>query len=304
METPKEKDVGDRSLSKIPILSEHHLNVIRSLTGHKFAIVGLLMLAIMIVAALFAPYLAPYDPEQPKYDESLQSPSFSHPFGTDSFGRDVLSRVIFGARISILVGLSVISISILIGVPLGLLAGYYSDSIIDPVIMRLTDSILAFPSIILALTIMALIGSSLVNVVLALAIVNIPVFVRLVRGNVLSVKEEDYIQSAKAVGSSDAKIIYKHVLPNVLTPIIVQGTLVFAFAILAESALSFLGVGTSPPTPSWGLMLNEGKEYLEEGFWISMASGGAIMVAVLGLNFLGDALRDILDPRHTDETLR
>lgn len=290
-------------VAKLPLVSRRHVVILKQLAKHKMALVGISMLLMVLLVAIFAPTIAPNDPEQQDFENSLEEPSAEYIMGTDSFGRDVFSRLVFGARISLFVGLSVIGVSMLVGVPLGLISGYYSGRLIDPIIMRVMDSVLSFPSIILALTIMAILGTSLLNVVLALSIVNIPVFARLVRGNVLSVKEEDYINSAKAAGSSDPQIILRYILPNVSAPIIVQGTLVFAFAILAEAALSFLGVGTSPPTPSWGLMLNEGKEYLDEGIWISVASGLAIMVTVLSLNFLGDALRDVLDPRYMDEEI-
>lgn len=281
-----------------------HKETVKQLIRHSLARVGLILLLIFFVTALFAPYLAPEEPSEQDLVNSLESPNADAWFGTDSFGRDVFSRVIHGSRISVYVGLSIVTYSLILGVPIGLIAGYYSSTRIDNILMRLMDTILAFPSIILALMIMGVLGPSLHNVIMALTIVNIPVFARIVRGNTLSVMEEEYTTSAKAVGSSDFKIIRRHVFPNVIPPIIVQGTLVFAFAILNEATLSFLGIGTQPPTPSWGLMLNEGRSFIDENIWMSIFPGIAIMLTVLSLNFVGDALRDVLDPKYNEEEFR
>lgn len=291
-------------LQNVPFITRRRLDVARRLLRHKFAIIGLLSLLVMIIFAALAPYIAPYDPVEQNFDASLQSPNSDHVFGTDSYGRDVLSRTIHGARISVRVGLSVVTVSILLGVPIGLIAGFYSTSIIDDIIMRIVDAMLAFPSIILALVIVTVLGNSINNVIIALSITNTLVFIRLVRGNVLSIKEENYIASARAAGSTNRKIMTSYLLPNVSAPIIVQGTLVFAFAILQEAALSFLGIGAQPPTPSWGIMLQAGKTYLDQAIWMSIFPGLAIMITVLSLNFVGDGLRDVLDPRYTDENLR
>lgn len=291
-------------LTKLPLVTRRHLTIGRSLLRQPVAVLGLGVLVALVVTAIFAPVIAPHDPVTPNYSQTLESPSLEHPMGTDSFGRDVFSRVIYGTRVSVYVGLAIVFFGTLGGVPIGLLAGYYSDSLLDTVLMRLMDSVLAFPSIILALTIMAVLGGGTENVIIALSIANVPVFARLVRGSVLSVKEEEYITSAVAVGSTDRKIISRYVLPNVMAPIIVQGTLVFAFAVLNEAALSFLGIGTQPPTASWGLMLNEGKRFLEQAIWLTIFPGLSIMFTVLSLNFLGDGLRDVLDPKTTDDEMR
>ena len=294
----------EHPLTKLPLISRWHIRIGRSLVRQPLAMLGLAVLGVLVVLAIIAPVISPHDPVVPDYGAALQSPSLEHPFGTDSFGRDVFSRVIHGTRVSVYVGLSIVFFGTLGGVPVGLVAGYYSGSLFDTALMRVVDSILAFPSIILALTIMAVLGGGTQNVIIALSIANVPVFARLVRGSVLSVKEEEYIMSAVAVGSPDRKIISQYVLPNVMAPIIVQATLVFAFAVLNEAALSFLGIGTQPPTPSWGLMLNEGKQFLEHAIWLTVFPGLSIMITVLSLNFLGDGLRDVLDPKTLDDEFR
>lgn len=288
----------------IPFVKHRHLEVLQQVLQRRLAILGLVIVLVIVMMAIFAPVIAPHDPTERNFVEANEPPSLDHPLGTDSFGRDVFSRLVFGAQSSLYVGLMVPLVATTIGVPFGLIAGFYSNTLLDTILMRIADTILSFPGIILALTIMAILGGSINNVVIALSITNIPIMARLVRGSVLSVKEEEYVANAEAAGSTDSKIMLKHVLPNVTAPIIVQATLVFAFSILNEATLSFLGVGTQPPTPSWGLMLREGKQYLGDAPWIAFAAGLAIMMTVLGLNFLGDVLRDVLDPKHTEEQTR
>lgn len=291
-------------VESIPLVTRRHVQLTKSLFRHRLAVLGMGILMLLVLTATLAPVIAPYDPVAPDYSDTLQSPSVDHPFGTDSFGRDVFSRIVHGTRISIYVGLMIVFFSIAIGVPTGLFAGFYANSLVDTLLMRVMDALLSFPSIILALTIMAALGGSLNNVIIALTIVNIPIFARLVRGSVLSIKEEEYITSAEAVGSPTWKIVFVHILPNAIAPIIVQGTLVFAFSILNEATLSFLGIGTQPPTPSWGLMLREGKQFIGDSIWLSFFPGLSIMITVLSLNFMGDALRDTLDPKHSEETMK
>lgn len=257
---------------------------------------------VVILSAVFAPYVAPASPtEQNIADAQLEPPSIDHPMGTDQFGRDIFSRVIYGARISLQVGIVAVSFALLAGVPLGLVSGYFKGYV-DEAIMRSMDVVFSFPAILLAIAVMAVLGQSLVNVMLAIGIVYTPIFARVTRSGVLSVREEEYVVAAKAIGDSDANIIRRDILPNVVAPIIVQATISLAFAILAESALSFLGLGTPPPTPSWGRMLSESRNFMQTAWWTVTFPGVAIMVTILGFNFLGDALRDTLDPKNDTET--
>lgn len=262
---------------------------------NKLALFGLVVILGYIMLALLGPYIAPYDPFKMYPNNMLQGPDAKHLFGTDQFGRDILSRVIYGSQISLKVGLISISISLVIGVAMGIAAAYYGGWI-DSVISRMTDVLFSFPDILLALALMAVLGPSLTNVMIAIGIVYIPIFARMTRGSVLSIKAALYIEAARSIGVSNLTIMFRHVLPNVLAPIIVQATLSFAFAILTEAALSFLGLGVEPDTPSWGIMLNEGTDYMEMAWWIAVFPGIAITLAVLGLNVVGDGLRDALDP--------
>jgi len=267
----------------------------RLLRGH-LAKVGLVIITALVVAAVFAPQLAPYDPTEQRLERMLQPPGGAHPLGTDDLGRDILSRILYGARVSLLVGVLSVGISLLAGVSLGLVAGYRGGWL-DEVVMRVMDGLLAFPALVLALAITAALGPSLRNAMIAIGIVGIPGFARLVRGQVLSLRAEEYVQAARAAGLRDGRIVARHILPGTLAPIIVHASLRVAFAVLAEAGLSFLGLGTQPPTPSWGSMLNVGREYLEMAPWLSVAPGAAIFVTTLSFNFVGDALRDALDPR-------
>jgi peptide/nickel transport system permease protein len=272
------------------------LRMIRRFRRHKLAIAGLVILFLLMLAALFPSWIAPYDPLEMDMPQRLLPPSLQHPFGTDDFGRDILSRIIYGARISLMVGGVAVGIAATVGISLGLLAGYFGG-LADSVIMRLMDIIFAFPAILLAISIMALLGPSTTNVMIAIGIVYIPIFARIVRGTTLELRIQDYVEAAVASGAVSSRILGRHILPGTLGPITVQVTLALAYAILAEAALSFLGLGTQPPNPSWGSMLSFGREWIREAWWFSFFPGLAIFVTVLSLNVVGDGLRDAIDPR-------
>ena len=260
------------------------------------AALGLLILIILVFMALFAPLLAPYDPTAVRLAEGLSGPSITHPLGQDKLGRDILSRIIYGARISLYVGVFTVAFSALIGTMVGAVAGLLGG-VVDEVVMRLIDILLAFPGILLAIAFMAVLGPSLNNIVIALTVLGWVGYARLVRGQVLALREFEFVQAARALGADTRRIITRHLVPNVLGPVIVQATFGMAGAIVAEAGLSFLGLGTQPPNPSWGSMLNDGREFLLISPHLTTFPGLAIMAVVLGLNFLGDGLRDILDPR-------
>ncbi|AKO91152.1 peptide ABC transporter permease [Priestia filamentosa] len=268
----------------------------RSFKKNKLALVGGAIVLFFILLAIFAPVIAPEGVNEQKLQERLQAPSSEHWFGTDDFGRDVFSRVLHGAKTSLWVGFFSVMGSIIVGSFLGIIAGYYGR-IADAIISRIFDILLAFPSILLAIGIVAVLGPSLQNALIAIAVINIPNFGRLIRSRVLSVKEEEYILAAKAIGMSDHRILFHHVLPNSITPIIVQGTLAVATAIIEAAALGFLGLGAQPPNAEWGRMLADSKQYLIQAPWTMIFPGVAIMLVVLGFNLLGDGLRDVLDPR-------
>jgi peptide/nickel transport system permease protein len=257
---------------------------------------GLAVTALMIVLAVLADVVAPYSPADQDYDSILQSPSAAHWMGTDNLGRDNLSRIIFGSRVSIQAGVVAVSIAVTIGTLLGVAAGYWRGWT-DDVLMRLCDALWSFPAIILALFIAAALGPGLVNAMIAIGIVFIPVIARLVRGSAMSVREREFVLAAKVLGAADARIMLSHVLPNVLAPVIVQGSLLIAYAIIVEATLSFLGLGVQPPEPSWGSMLKAAAQYMQVAPWLSFFPGVAIFITVLGLNLLGDGLRRALDPR-------
>lgn len=258
-------------------------------------VAGLVVLGVIVAGTLLAPFLTPYDPLAMDYDSQLLAPSFSHPLGTDLFGRDVFSRVLFGARASLSVGMLAALLAALPGLVVGLLSGYYGGWF-DQVVMRLTDLALSFPSLILALGIVAILRPGLVNVTLAVGVAGIPAYVRLVRGIVLSAKEELYIEAAQAIGCRDRRIIWRHILPNISASVLVLATMDVAWAILRATSLSFLGLGAQPPTPEWGSMIDEGREFLRRAPWVSLAPSMMMMLAVLSLNLVGDALRDAMDP--------
>jgi peptide/nickel transport system permease protein len=268
----------------------------RALSQNRLAMMGLAILGFFGVLAAFAPWIVPFDPIAQNIQHALEPPSWSHPLGLDSFGRDLFSRVVYGGRLSLSVAAAPVVMSLAVGLPAGLLAGYFGGSL-DTTVMRLADAMLSFPAILLAIAIMGSLGPSAQNVVFALTVVYAPVFARLVRGSTVGVRVEDYITAARAIGVSDVRIAFVHILPNVVGPLTVQVTATFSTAIVAESTLSFLGLGSQPPTPSWGLILNEGRNYLLEAPGIALAACVAITLAVLAVNFVGDGLRDALDPQ-------
>jgi peptide/nickel transport system permease protein len=267
----------------------------RRFSRHKGALVGLVFVAIVALAALLAPVLAPYKPEEFTID-ILQGPSRAHPFGTDELGRDVLSRVLYGARISPGVGVIAIGFAGIIGTAFGLIAGY-AGGVTDNVVMRGMDILLAFPGILLAIVIVATLGPGLRNAMIAVGVAFIPTFARVVRGDVLVEREKEYVAAARVLGASSTRIVFREILPSVWGPVVVLATLGVAGAILATAGLSFLGLGASPPTAEWGLMLSEGRNYLPDQWWIAVFPGCAIALTVLGVNLIGDGLRDTLDPR-------
>ncbi len=276
--------------------AEQRRRLFRRLRRSGNVVVGATILLVIAALALLAPVITAYNPEVMAPLDRLQPPSAAHFFGTDDFGRDVLTRVLFGAQISLVVGLVSVAVASIAGSLLGVVAGYTGGTT-DSVIMRLIDVMLAFPSILLALVIVAILGRSLPNVMLAVGISTIPVYTRIVRGSTLSIKEADFILSARAIGAPSWRIMLRHILPNVIAPIIVVTTNGIAGAIISGAALSFLGLGAQPPTPEWGLMLSEGRNYLRQASWVTTFPGLAIMITVMAINLLGDGLRDVLDPR-------
>ncbi len=258
--------------------------------------VSLWMIVFVVFLAVFADFIAPYDPTAPNYAASLEGPSLAHPMGTDLTGRDILSRVIHGARISLLVGVVAVSMAVAAGVTIGSIAGY-RGGYVDEVLMRGVDVMISFPSLILALAIVGAVGASLQNIIIVIAIVYTPQYARLIRGDVLSVKEEEFVEAARGTGLSELKVLRKHVIPNAFTPVFVQATFHVATAIIFEASLSFLGLGVQPPTPTWGVLIADGRQYLPEGWWISTFPGLAIMFTVLAFNIFGDGLRDEIDPQ-------
>ena len=271
------------------------LMTLRRLRRSKTALVGLAIIVLLFLVAALADVIAPYSPIQTT-PQSISFPTWEHPMGTDLLGRDVFSRVIHGSRVSVYVGVVSILLAILVGIPLGLTSGFYGGRA-DQVIMRLMDVMLAFPIFLLAIVIMVILKPSTMNVVLALAIVRIPILARIVRGSVLSVKENEYIEAVKALALSQPRLLGRHILPNCLAPIIVTATLDIGNAIIIEASLSFLGLGTQPPTPTWGWDLKQNLTLIEINPWITIFPGVAILVTVLAFNLLGDGLRDALDPR-------
>jgi len=272
--------------------------IFKSKLFRNFAfVVGAVLTTAIVLVALFAPVLAPYDPSFQNEGRSKETSSREHWMGLDDLGRDVLSRIIWGARVSLRVGFSVVLIAATIGILLGAIAGYFGG-IVDTLIMRLCDILLAFPGILLAVALVAVLGPSLNNVVLALATIGWVGYARLVRGQVLKVREMEFVTAARAIGARSHRVILRHVLPNVINPVIVLATLGLAGSILSEAALSFLGLGVQPPTPSWGAMLTSGRNYLGSANHLAIYPGIAIMLAVMGFNFLGDGLVDALDPKY------
>jgi peptide/nickel transport system permease protein len=268
---------------------------IASMRRNPLGMAGLAIIALVVLVALFAPVISPYGPTE-QVTSRLLEPSAEHWLGTDEFGRDIFSRIIYGSRISLYVGLVSVSLALVAGGSVGMIAGYFGGRI-DNLLMRLVDILFAIPSLVLAIVIAGLLGPNLTNAMIAIGIVYAPIYARLVRGEVLAVRNHLYIESARATGVGDLGLVGRHILPNIMAPLIVQTTLLLSTAILAEAALSFLGLGTQPPDPSWGTMLGSGRRYMELTPWVAIAPGIAIVITVLGFNLLGDGLRDALDPR-------
>jgi peptide/nickel transport system permease protein len=264
------------------------------LARRKIAVLGAGLVVVTTAVGLLAPVIAG-NPTHMEVAARLRAPSAAHWFGTDDLGRDVFSRVVYGARLSLLVGAAVVALAFAVGLSAGLLGGYFRA--LDNAIMRVMDGLMAFPAIILAIALMASLGPSVANVILAIGVVYSPRVARVVRGSVLVIRETTYVEAARALGVSDASLMLRHILPNCLSPVIVQGSFVFAAAVLTEAALSFLGVGVPPYVPSWGNILSEGRLYLQQAPWLVLYPGAAIMLTILGLNLLGDGVRDLLDPK-------
>lgn len=268
----------------------------RRFTSRKAAVIGGTLSLFFVLVAVFAPLLAPYGPAESDFSMVLYSPSPAHPFGTDELGRDILSRVLVGARASIIAGAMATALALVIAVPIGLVAGYYRGAV-DMVIMRVNDALLAFPFLVLAVGLAAILGPSLTNAALAIGLSAVPNLVRITRGEVMGLREEDYVDGAIANGANDFVILRRHILPNVVNTLLVQATVLIPAAIIAESLLSFLGLGVQPPAPSWGVMLSAAQPYIGEAPWLALYPGIAIFVATLSFNLFGDGLRDVLDPK-------
>lgn len=301
MKVQLQKETDEKTNHTVGFKASLWYDVWKRLKKNRLAVIGMINVIILSMVAIFAPYLAPYNPyEGDLKHDYLKPPSREHPFGTDLVARDVLSRVIYGTRISLMVGILARSVSLLIGITLGAIAGYYGG-IIDNIIMRLADVMFAFPSLLLAIAISVAMGEpNLYTTFLALGIVGWAGMARLVRGQVLSIREHEYIQAARALGVPDFRIIFRHILPNTLAPIIVSATIGIAGAIMGEATLSFLGLGIQPPNPSWGSMMSIGRDYLRSAPWLTIYPGIAIAITVFSFNLLGDGLRDALDPRLKD----
>ncbi|MGK9166388.1 ABC transporter permease [Inquilinus limosus] len=265
---------------------------------NRSAVVGAVLVLAFVLLAVLAPLVTPQDPMQTSFLSIRKPPSATHWLGTDELGRDIFTRLAYGARASLMAGVISVAIALAVGVPFGLIAGYYGG-LIDGAISRATEAMLAIPFLILAIALAAFLGPSLTNAMIAIGLSAMPLFIRLTRGQVLSVKTEDYVEGARSIGLPDRWIILRYILPNVLPPLIVQATLTIATAIIAEASLSFLGLGQQPPSPSWGSMLNTAKNFMSQAPWMSIFPGGAIFLVVLGFNLLGDGLRDALDPRES-----
>lgn len=272
-----------------------------TLRSHPSLIAGLVIFVFIVLVAVIGPYLVPYQPLKTDPESMLQPPSAAHLMGTDNFGRDILTRIVYGARLDLLIAFSVVAIALGAGVLIGMFSGYYGGRV-DDIVMRFTDVILAFPSFILAMTITAILGNSIPNVIIAIAIAYIPYFVRLTRGEVLSARELDYAEAARCVGNPGWRVMYLHLLPNCLTPALVQATLCLGWAILDTSGLAFLGLGIRPPTPEWGVMVSEGARDIISGqWWTSFFPGAVIVLTAFSFNLIGDSLRDVTSPTEATE---
>ncbi len=271
-------------------------DALKQFVKHPTGMFGAFLVAVLILTAIFGPIFAPYEPTTMDFAATFAPPSLEHPMGTDNFGRDVLTRIMHGARVSLQVGIISVTLATVVGTLLGMIAGY-SNRVVDEIIMRAMDILFAFPAILLAIAILAALGKGVANAMIAIGIVYVPIFARIARGEVLAIREEEFIEVAHALGAGRTRILFSHIMPNILSPIIVEISLSLSFAILAEAALSFFGLGTQPPDPSWGNMLSEGRAYIQQSVWLGIFPGLAIMFTVMGFNFLGDGLRDSLDPR-------
>jgi peptide/nickel transport system permease protein len=270
--------------------------VVKRLFKIPLAVFGFAVITLVVLMAVFADWIAPYNPEAIDVLHMLEGPGWLHLLGTDQLGRDTLSRIIFGSRIALIVSLGSVSLGALIGTPIGLISGYFRGWL-DEVIMRFMDALVSFPSLILAVGLIAVLGSTLLNVIIAIGLANVPWIARVVRSQALSIREQDYVTSARAIGSGNSRIIAKYIWPNSAAPVIVQSTLGMAYAVLTEAALGFIGIGVQPPTPTWGNMLRYAFGLLDRSPILSIAPGIAIFLLILAFNFIGDALRDVLDPR-------
>jgi peptide/nickel transport system permease protein len=285
-----------------PAAEPEWLVLVRRLIRRRTALCGLLVVALVVLVAILAPVISPFDPLEQDIGQRLKPPGWQdpqgrvHPLGTDHLGRDIAARIIFGSRVALVVGLAAVLISGVLGLLIGLVAGYFGGRV-DDFLMRLADIQLAFPFILLAIAVIGVLGPSLRNIIIVIGVSSWVVFARIVRGEVLSIRERDYVQAAIALGSRDGRVLLRHVLPNTFTPWLVVATLDMARVIVIESALSFLGLGVQPPTPTWGGMLADGRVYLSTAWWLATFPGLAILVTVLGINLFGDGLRDTLDPR-------
>jgi len=282
----------------LPPVASKRTKIIKRLLSNKMAVFGIAVILVLLLTALFAPVFAPHDPTTQDYTQIEEAPSVEHPFGTDSYGRDVLSRVLHGAQYAVLFGVVIVGIQMLIGVTLGLIAGYYGG-LVESVIMRIVDIALSIPGVVLALAIAGMLGGGLIPLIIAISLVGWRGFARLVRGDVKSVMEEEYIEAAKASGAKDFYIIRHYVLPNASSSIIVYATLTIPTVVLWSAGLSFLGMGAQPPTPEWGALIADGRDRIDTAWWIATFPGLAIMLTVIGFNVLGDALRDALDPKQS-----
>ena len=272
------------------------VNALRRLARHRLAMFGAVLVALEVGLALLAPWIAPHEPNRMDYTAVLSGPTTEHPLGTDDLGRDLLSRTLYGSRLSLEVGIVAVLVAVVLGVPIGLVSGYLGG-IFDEAVMRIVDAVMALPALVLALTIAAVLGPGIWNATVAIAVVAAPTYTRLVRGQVLSIKENDYVLAAQSIGAPTWVILMRHILPNAFSPVIVQASLGVGFAIILEASLSFIGLGAQPPTPSWGNMVQVGFQYLEIAPWFVLVPAVAIFLAVLGFNMLGDGLRDTLDPK-------
>lgn len=286
--------LGSSAISALP-QSPSRPQIHKLLLRDKRATAGLILLTMIVIGTLFAPLISPYDPQSQEFD-ILEAPSTTHILGTDDLGRDLFTRILYGARISLFVGVVTVAISLLVGVTMGVLSGYYGGWI-DTILMRYIDLQWAFPNFIIAVYLVAVFGTGLSNVIVAVTLAFLDDFARITRGMVLTIREEEYVLAARSIGASDLQIMFRHVLPNAMAPIIVQATISVSYAILAEAGLSFLGLGVKPFTPTWGLIVSDARSFFSRAWWLGIYPGVAIMLTVLSINFLGDALRDILDVR-------